>query len=141
MRRTLISSLLAASLVLAVAAPASGGPRVSITDDPMTFIDVDPCTGLEHEVTISVTFLVHFHDGVTVARGVRTLATSSGYVGRGTSSFVANGNVEVFRFSDRLADGSGNRIRASGVFVLDLSSGTVRVDKFTLTCLGSQPGL
>jgi hypothetical protein len=135
MKRVLISALLAASLVLSLAAPAAADPRTEISEED-TFFDLNPCTGNVHQVTLSVTFLVHFHEGATVARGVRTLTTSSGFVGRGTSSFVENGNVEVFRFTDLLADGSGNRIRAKGVFVLDLSSGTVRVDAFELTCLG-----
>lgn len=136
MRRTLIPALLAASLAVAVAAPANAGPRFEVHDE-ITFTDVDPCTGGTHDVTIAVTFLVHEHDGRAVARGVRTLTTTAGYVGRGTSSFVSNGEVEMFRFTDLLADASGNRVRASGVFVLDVSSGAVRVDKFALTCVGS----
>jgi hypothetical protein len=31
---------------------------------------------------------------------------------------------------------SGERFRARGVFVLDLSTDTVRVERFELTCLG-----
>jgi hypothetical protein len=136
MKRLVIAGLLAASLVLSLATPAVANPRTEFSDQ-MTFLDADPCTGDVHEVTIDVTFLVHFHDGVTVARGVRALSTSSGYAGRGQSSYVENGRVEMFRFSDRLTDVSGNSIRASGVFVLDLASGTVRVDRFELACLGS----
>ena len=136
MRRYLLSALFAATLALMVAGPAAADRPIEISDTD-TFVDVDPCTGLVQEVTIAVTFLVHEHGHVTVARGVRTLTTTGGYVGRGTSSFVSNGNVEVFRFTDLLADGSGNRIRASGVFVVDLASGSIRVDKFSLTCLGS----
>ena len=133
--RYAISALLAATLALALAGPAAADRpiEISITD---TFADVDPCTGQVHEVTIDVTFFVHEHRDVTVARGVRTITTTGGYVGRGTSSFVLNGNVEVFRFTDLLADPSGNRIRASGVFVVD-ASGSIRVDRFSLTCLGS----
>ena len=136
MKRLLISALLAASLALAITAPASADRPIEVPFTE-TFEDVDPCTGLVHEVTIAATFFVHEHDGVTVARGVRTLTTSGGYAGRGTSSFVQNGNVELFRFADILADGSGNRIRATGVFVLDLASGAVKVDAFELTCVGS----
>ena len=136
MKRLLIAALLAASLVLSLAAPAAAKPAIEIADS-VTFTDVDPCTGLSHEVMIAMTFFVHDHDGITVARGVRTLSTSAGYVGGGTSSYVLNGMVEMFRFNDLLADGSGDRIRASGVFVLDLSSGAVRVDAFALTCLSS----
>ncbi len=136
MKRLVIAAPLAASLVLSLAAPAAANPRTEVSDE-VTFLDVNPCTGDVHEVTMNVTFLVHFHDRVTVARGVRRLTTSSGYAGRGTSSYVQNGRVEMFRFSDRVTDGSGNRIRASGVFVLDLSTGTIRVDRFKVTCLGS----
>jgi hypothetical protein len=31
---------------------------------------------------------------------------------------------------------TGDRFRARGMFVLDVSTGTVRVDRFELTCLG-----
>ena len=136
MKRLFLSAVLAGSLTLAGAGPAAADPpsEVSMTD---TFPDIDPCTGLVHEVTIDVTFFVHSHDRVTVARGERTLSTSLGYTGRGTSSFVENGKVEMFRFSDIAADGSGNRLRASGVFVLDLRNGSVRIDAFELTCVGS----
>jgi hypothetical protein len=135
-KRILLSVLLSGLLVLSAAVPAAAGPPSTISFEE-TFSDVDPCTGDVHDVTIGMTFYVHEHDSITVARGVRTLATSSGYAGRGTSSYVLNGNVEMFRLSDILADCSGNRIRADGVFVLDLSSGTVRVEDFELTCLGS----
>jgi hypothetical protein len=41
------------------------------------------------------------------------------------------------RFTDILANESGDRFRASFVFVLDLSTGTVRVEKgIEVTCLG-----
>ena len=136
MKHLLLATVLTASLALAVAGPAAADRPFSDTET-FTFVDVDPCSGRSHEVTIDVTFFVHDHAGVTVARGVRTLTTSAGYVGRGTSSFVENGNVEVFRFSDLLSDDSGNRIRAEGVFVLDLKSGSARVEAFSLTCLGS----
>jgi hypothetical protein len=137
MKHLLLAAVLTASLALAVAGPAAADRPIAAFSDTETFVDVDPCSGLSHEVTIDVTFFVHDHAGVTVARGVRTLTTSSGYFGRGTSSFVENGNVELFRFSDLLSDDSGNRIRAQGVFVLDPKSGSVRVESFSLTCLGS----
>lgn len=136
MNRFLIPALIAATLALVVTGPAAADRPIEVSDTD-AFVDVDPCTGQVHEVTIAATFFVHEHGHVTVARGVRTLTTTGGYLGRGTSSFVLNGNVEVFRFTDLLADGSGNRIRASGVFVVDLASNAIRVDKFSLTCLGS----
>lgn len=80
---------------------------------------------------------MHEHDGITVARGVRALSTSSGFTGSGTSSFVENGNVELFRVTDQLTNDSGDRIRARVVFLVDLRNETVRVDRFALDCLGS----
>ncbi len=136
MKRFLIGALAVASLVLVlVPAAAADPPAEFVVVD--VFDDVDPCTGEVHEVTINAKFSVHFHGERIVARGERTLSTSSGYLGRGTSSFVANGRVEVFRFADVLANASGDRIRATAVFVLDLASETVRVDTFELTCIGA----
>lgn len=137
MRRLLISALLAAALGLLAASPAVADRRTALTIQEIAAGEVDPCTGATHDITFDLTFLIHDHDGRTVARGVRTLTTTLGYSGRGTSSFVANGQVEMFRFTDMLTDDSGNRIRASGVFVVDLGSGTVRVDRFQLTCDGA----
>lgn len=136
MKRLSTSTLLAALLVLSVAAPAAADSpgEFSITE---TFADVDPCSGLVHEVTIAATFEVHEHQENVVAQGVRTLTTTAGYSGNGTSAFVTNKNVEVFRFGDVLSDGSGNRIRASGVFVFNSAQGTVKVAIFELSCLGS----
>jgi hypothetical protein len=136
MKRLFMSAALVTSLGLAAVAPAVADPREEVSMTETGFGEVDPCTGATHDVTFDVTFLVHEHDGRVVARGVRTLSTTLGYRGRGTSSFVSNGRVEMFRFGDMLTDDSGNRIRANGVLVVDLTNDTVRVDRFTLTCVG-----
>jgi hypothetical protein len=137
MKRWVTSFALAASLVLVVAAPASADPPVQMGPFVDTFEDVNPCTDQVHTVTIAATFSVHFHDDRVVAHADRTLSTSSGFSGTGTSSFVDNGRIEMFRFTDILSNDAGDRIRAKGVFVVDLSTGTVRVDTFELSCLGS----
>jgi hypothetical protein len=137
MKQLLIAPLLAATLVLSGAGPAAAD-RAFEESLVETFVDIDPCTGLEHEVTIDVTFHVHIHDDNTVARGVHSLSTTLGYTGRGTSSYVWNGNVEMFRVTDLLTNDSGDRISARVVFLADLRSETVWIDKFELTCLGSR---
>lgn len=129
--------VLAASLMGLAAAPASADPPTQVGPFEETFADVNPCTGLAQTGTLVVTFYVHAHDGQTVARADRTLATSSGFFGTGTSSYVLNGEIEMFRFTDILSNDAGDRIRARSVFVADLSTGAVRVDAFDLTCLGS----
>jgi hypothetical protein len=89
--------------------------------------------------SIAGTEFVHEHDGRVVSHAQRTITTTpTGYVGHGTDIDVFNGQVFMNRFTDILANEAGDRFRASFVFVLDLSTGTVRVEKgIDVTCLGS----
>jgi len=142
MRNTAIGRLgaacvLSASLLLSATAPAGAEAPTQVGPIEEPFADVNPCTGLDQTGTLSVTFYVHAQDGRTVARGRRTLSTSSGFAGTGTSSYVLNGEVEMFRFTDLLRNDAGDRIRARSVVVVDLSTGSARVDSFELTCVGS----
>ena len=120
---------------LAFAAPAAADPP---TEFPIldVFPDVNPCTGNPMTVTFVGTAFVHFHDSRVVARAQRTITTSDGFVGHGTDNFVDNGQVVMSRITDIMANASGDRFRARGVFVFDISTETVRVDRFELTCLG-----
>jgi hypothetical protein len=129
--------VLATSLLLPAAAPAGADAPTQVGPIAETFADVNPCTGLAQTGTLVVRFYVHSEDGRIVARGDRTLSTSSGFAGAGTSSYVLNGEVEMFRFTDILTNDTGDRIRARSVFVVDLSTGSVRVDSVELTCLSS----
>ena len=88
-------------------------------------------------VTFVGTAFVHFHDSRVVVRAERTITTSDGSVGHGTDSFVDNGQVLMFRMTDIMTNASGGyHFRARTVFVLDLSTGTVRIERGELTCLG-----
>jgi hypothetical protein len=123
-------------VALAFAAPAAADRP---TEEPIfnVFPDVNPCTGNPTRVTFVGTALVHFHGSRVVARAHRTITTSDGFVGHGTDSFVDNGRVLRASLTDILTNATtGDRIRAHFVFVLDLSTGTVRVDRGGLTCLG-----
>ena len=123
-------------LALAFAVPAVADPP---TEFPIldVFEDVNPCTGDVMTVTFVGTFFVHEHDSRAVVRGERTITTSDGFVGHGTDSFVDNGHVLMFRQTDIMTNASsGERFRARGLFVLDLSTETVRIERFELTCLG-----
>src|ERR671922_662432 len=115
-------------LALTFAAPAAADRP---TEFPIldVFADVNPCTGNAMIVTFTGTVLVHSHDSRTVAIAHRTITTSDGFVGHGTDSFVENGQVLRARITDVMTNASGDRFRAHFVFVLDLSTGTVRVDK------------
>src|SRR5829696_5880239 len=123
-------------VALAFAVPAAADPPIAFPFE-FTFDDVNPCTGDTMTVTIAGTDFVHFHDGRIVARSERTITTSDGSVGHGTASFVANGQIVKDRFTDIMTNTSGGyHFRAQGVFVLDISTGTVRVERFELACLG-----
>jgi hypothetical protein len=122
-------------VALAFAAPAAADRP---TEFPIldVFPDVNPCTGNPMTVTFVGTAYVHFHDGRVVARAQRTITTSDGFVGHGTDNFVDNGQVLVSRLTDIMTNAFGDRFRAQFVFVLDLSTNTVRVERGGLTCLG-----
>jgi hypothetical protein len=118
-------------------APPAAADSPTAMPFEVTFPDVNPCTGLIHTVTISGTEFVHSHDGRIVVRSERTITTDpTGFVGHGAGAFLDNGQVFKFTSTDILTNPAGDRIRARTVFVLDLSTETVRVDRFELTCLG-----
>jgi hypothetical protein len=134
MRKPLLVLLTLAAL--GFAPPAAADPPTAIPFE-VTFDDVNPCSGLMHTVTIAGTEFVHFHDGRIVVYSQRTITTDpTGFVGHGTDSFLDNGQVFKFTSTDILTNPAGDRIRARTVFVLDLSTETVSVDKGELTCLG-----
>ena len=134
MKRLVIGLLSVVALAFAVPAAADRPQEFPILD---VFPDVNPCTGNPMTVTFTGTFYVHEHGSREVVRGERTITTSDGFVGHGTDSFVDNGQVLMFRQTDIMTNAStGQRFRARGVFVLDLSSDTVRIERFELTCLG-----
>ena len=122
-------------VALAFAAPAAADRP---TEEPIfeMFTDVNPCTGNNMTVTFIGTAFVHSHDSRTIVHAERTITTSDGGVGHGTDSFVDNGQVLMSRITDVMTNASGDRFRARGVFVLDISTDTVRVERFALTCLG-----
>lgn len=122
-------------LALGFAAPAAADAP---TEFPIldVFPDTNPCTNTPMIVTFVGTVSVHEHDSRVVAIAHRTITTSDGFVGHGTDSFVDNGQVVMARITDVMTNAAGDRFRARGVFVLDISTETVRVDRFELTCLG-----
>ena len=122
-------------LALGVAAPVAAGPPIQ---EPIldVFPDTNPCTNTPMIVTFTGTVRVHEHGSRVVAIAHRTITTSDGFVGHGVDSFVDNGRVLRASLADIMTNASGDRFRAQFVFVLDLKTDTVRVDKGALTCLG-----
>jgi hypothetical protein len=133
MKRLVIGLL--SVVALAAAAPAAADSPTPFAFEEV-FPDVNPCTGGVMTVTISGSGFFHEHGSRVVARAQRTITTSDGFVGRGTETFIDNGQIVMFRQTDIMTNASGQKFRANGVFVLDISTDTVRVDNFELTCLG-----
>ena len=122
-------------VALAFAVPAAADPPTTSPID-LSFQEVNPCTGQTVTVTYVGTAFFHFHDSRIVARSERTITTSDGFAGHGTDSFVQNGQVFASRHHDVLTNASGDRFLVRSVIVIDLSTETVRVDRFELACLG-----
>jgi hypothetical protein len=123
-------------VALAFVAPAAADRP---TQEPIfeTFPDINPCTGGAMTVTFVGTAFIHSHGSRVVAHAHRTITTSDGFVGHGTDSFVDNGRVFKARVTDIMTNATtGDRFRARSVFVLNLKTDTVRVQRFDLTCLG-----
>lgn len=115
-------------------APASADAPAEFTVTN-TFVDVNPCTGADHEVTIALDIREHIHaNGNIVARATRTGTTSDGYVmDHGRDSFVFNGNVARGTLNDVWRNADGSVFQAKGVFVAK-EDGVV-VDRFRLRCV------
>jgi hypothetical protein len=133
MKRFVIGVLSVVALAFAV--PATANPPV---EEPIldVFTDINPCSGEEMTVTFVGSVLVHEHGERVIAIAHRTITTSDGFVGHGTDSFVDNGQILRARLTDIMTnEATGQRFRAHFVFVLDLRTDTVRVDRGELTCL------
>jgi hypothetical protein len=131
--RLVVGLLSVLALAFAVPAAADRPTPIEFVD---VFPDVNPCTGDPMTVTIVTRGFEHSHGSRFVFHGERTVTTSDGFVGRGTESVVNNGQVFRARLADIMRNTSGDRFRARGVFVFDISTETVRVERFELTCLG-----
>ena len=121
-----LTRLCAASLIIILSMLASVLPAAA-RDEPtstVTFVNhgLDPCTGLPQTTTIVVDFYEHATNGAVVTTGVRTITTDSGYVGRGESTVVNNGQIILMSLHDVLVNSSGARVRVSGTIVLDATT-------------------
>jgi hypothetical protein len=131
--RLVVALLSVVALAFAAPAAADRPTEFPILD---VFPDVNPCTGTPMTVTFVGTVRVHEHGSRVVAHAHRTITTSDGFVGHGTDTFVDNGQIVRATLADIMTNASGDRFRAQFVFVLDVSTGTVRVERGGLTCLG-----
>lgn len=131
-------ALIAIALFVVMAAPAAADAPILLSES-FTFVDENPCTGEDHQVTIDVETSVHLHDDRVVIYESRSGTTDSGYTMiAGTLSFVDNGNVVRGAFVDQWRNDDGSKFRARGNFLINLNTEELLVDNFSLTCIGNR---
>jgi len=134
--KRVIASILAIA-ILAFTAPAGADRPVEFTDS-VTFPATNPCSGLDHEVTIDFEIRLHEHGNKVIVHLKRTGTTDDGYVmDHGVENQVFNGNIFRAAFTDNWRRADGSKFKAQGVFVDNLNTGEVKVDNFRLRCIGN----
>ena len=138
MRRMIFAVIVSTMLMTLMAAPPVLADKPVTFTDSVTFTDVNPCSGVDHEVTIDVVVSIHEHRNSVVAHADRSGTTDSGFTMiAGTESFVANGNVERGAFTDQWRHPDGSKFVAQGQFVFNLNQQEFLVDNSSLRCLGN----
>jgi hypothetical protein len=132
-KATALLTLAAATLAFSAPAFADRPTEVPVLE---VFRDVNPCTGLEHTITVSGTILRHFHGDQENHHFAQTITTSSGFVGRGTEVGILHERIFVVNVM-LTNNATGERIRAQLVGIHD-ASGDIRVFQGALECLGPE---
>ena len=135
MRKAIGALVASAMLVVLMAAPALADEPVSF-DDSVTFTDINPCTGLEHEITRDFTVTLHEHQNNTVIQVESTVTTDDGFEGTGreTVALTKNFGAATFNFVVDNPD-TGAKFTVKGNFKFDLRTGELRVDRFAFNCV------
>jgi hypothetical protein len=135
--RSRLSAILAlpaltAALGLTLAPSAAAGAPTQLPFEE-TFVDVNPCTGVDHTVSVRGTFY-EFEGGSGISHRLdQTITTTSGFAGRGVE--VSIDHDRIFIVHAVLTNGDSEHILAQVVLVHD-GLGTLRVERFELTCVG-----
>jgi hypothetical protein len=138
MKRKLVVMLAVALLLaVAVAAPAMADKPVTFSDSD-TFTDVNPCTGLEHEITINLEGSIHEHQNNMVVKAQRSGSADDGSTMiAGTDTFVVNKGGERGTFFDQWRNPAGYKYMVHGNYLFNANKGEVLVLSVTLTCIGN----
>jgi len=150
-----ISATLAVVLLIASGIPAAAKGPIEVITFSDQFTDVNPCTGMEHDISVDATLRIHEFELMDPERhhfNIRLLldaTTSDGFVGRAVATEVDNGGglfggeegTGMFKslFNGVLRNpetGQKIRIHVNVTFVQVDSDPKVDTDNFVLTCLG-----
>ena len=152
MKRLFASSAVAAILVGGLmSSSAAAGPPQQLPDETVNFTATNPCTGEPHDVSITLSSRVVANRNTVVLQTKTSGATSDGFEirnGRESGTFSFVGRIGRSSFVDNWVNPiTGQKFRASGVFVGVFDGDPpvppffgapteVRVDRFSLTCVG-----
>ena len=101
-----------------------------------SFMMDDPCSGVPMNVTVQGVSFIRDINGRVVNTDHRLVSTDTGYVGHGSDQLVVNGQLNIFRGLDVLTnDATGHQVVIDAVFLLDLSTGVVKLQKVNFSCV------
>ena len=138
MRRLICAVTLAMAFVGVVALPAMADEPSTFTSEPLVWETVNPCSGLDDEVTVNPVVSMHDHQNNRLFHVSYTGTTSSGYtLVAGQENAMRNDNVVrgTFNFQWRHPDGS--KFVEQGKFVVNFQKNELIVDVLGARCIGN----
>lgn len=136
MFRKLVGVLATLLMLSTVYIPQAGADQPVQFEFSLTFSDVNPCTGLDIDITLNLVIEEHMHQNNFVAKLRRTGSTSDGFIMQnGTESFVETPNGIRGSFMDQWRGPDGQKFRVRGVF--NENHGELKTDQFSLLCIGN----
>jgi hypothetical protein len=121
--------VLACAALTAASAATADAPVVRHFQD--VFVDINPCTGLEHTVTVDVTT---YETNPGFSHATDSISTSSGFIGRGEEAGVFH--ETIFELNHTLVNPeTGERIHAQLIVVTNPATGELEVFRQSLTCI------
>lgn len=135
MRKAIGALVASAMLVVLMAAPALADKPFTISDS-VTFTDVNPCSGLEHEITQDFTVTIHEHRNNLVVQVDSTVVTDDGFEGSGHETHVDNGNIDTLTLNFVIDNPeTGAKFTVKAHFTFDIRNDELRVERFVFNCV------
>jgi hypothetical protein len=137
MRRLIYAVTLAMVFVGVVAVPAMADNPTTIPA-ALVWEDVNPCSGLPHEVTLDAVVSMHDHRNNGLFHVNYSGTTSSGFtLIAGQENAMSNDNVVRGTFSFQWRHADGSKFVEQGKFVINFQKNEMLVDALGSRCIGS----
>lgn len=125
-------------VMFASSSPLQADKPFQVFDFANTFIDLDPCTGLDQEITLYFTGYLHVHKKNFVLMVDRSGESDAGYYmfsGNELQTFNTVNQIFRYNFVDMWRNVDGRLWQVRGLFMIDETTGDVKLDKFSFKCL------